>query len=92
MGKGRNGEKYKGKNEWFWNKLYSLQPLNVRNVLVFNYMILVWLIILFSNKKNLKILQFGIILSNEAIMLESFIQFFGMTCIYFFKFLPVSKN
>jgi hypothetical protein len=46
------GGKRRKKIEWFQNRLYSLQLLNVRNVLVFNYMILVWSIILFGNKNK----------------------------------------
>jgi hypothetical protein len=70
MGRREMGEKLRKKNEWFWNRLYSLQQLNMRIFLVFNYMILIWSIILFGNKKNLII---GIILSVETIVFENFI-------------------
>ncbi len=85
------GKKEENKIEWFRNKLYSLQQLNMRNVMVFNYMILVRSNILFGNK-NKNILQFGIILSTETIVFESSIQFFGMTDNFFFKLLKVFKN
>jgi len=37
-------------------------------------------------------LQFDIILSNEAIALESFIQIFGMSCTYFSEKSAIPKN
>jgi hypothetical protein len=40
---------------------------------------------MFGNKKYIYILQFGIILKNETIMLENFIQIFGMAGIYIFQ-------
>jgi hypothetical protein len=35
------------------------------------------------NSKNINILQFNIILYNKAIVLETFIQIFGMASMYF---------
>jgi hypothetical protein len=34
----------------------------------------------------------GPILNNKAIVLESFVQFFGMVTMYFSKFLTISKK
>ncbi len=45
---------------------------------------------MFSNKKNYN-LQLVIILNNEAIMLESFIQIFGMAGTYFSEILAIPK-
>jgi hypothetical protein len=42
--------------------------------------------------KNNNNLQFGIILNNEAIMLESFIQIFGIVDTHFPEFLEIPKN
>ncbi len=36
--------------------------------------------------KNNNNLQFDIIVNNEIIVLQSFIEFFGMACILYFKF------
>jgi hypothetical protein len=41
---------------------------------------------------NKNILQFSFILNNKAIVLESFIQIFGMVAMYFSKFLAISKR
>jgi hypothetical protein len=48
---------------------------------------------MFDNKNN-NILQFNIILNNEVVMLESFIQIFDMMGMYFSEFLTsiFSKN
>jgi hypothetical protein len=37
-------------------------------------------------------LHFDITLNNEVVVLESFIQFFGMACIYFSKKLAIPKS
>jgi hypothetical protein len=37
-------------------------------------------------------IQFNIILYDEATMLESFTQIFGMACTYFSKFSAIPKN
>ncbi len=50
----------------FWDRLYSLHQLNVRIFMVFEYIILVWLIILFGIK-NKNVFQFEIMLSTEAL-------------------------
>jgi hypothetical protein len=42
-----------------------------------------------KNKNNI---QFSIILCNEAIVLESFIQNFGMACAYFSEFSAILKK
>ncbi len=39
-----------------------------------------------------KKLQFNIILNNEVIVLENFIQFFGMASTQLFEFLKISKK
>jgi len=44
------------------------------------------------NNKNNNTLQFDIILSNEASVLESFIQIFGMSCTYFSEKSAILKN
>jgi hypothetical protein len=59
--------------------------------MVFKYIILVCLIISFRNK-NKNVSQCEIIVSTEALVLESFIQFYGMTGSYFSKLLPISKK
>ncbi len=42
--------------------------------------------------KNNNNLQFGIILNNEAIVLESFIQIFGMVGTHFSEYLEIPKK
>jgi hypothetical protein len=44
------------------------------------------------NSKNINILQFNIILYNKVIVLEIFIQIFGMANMYFPKFIIISKK
>jgi hypothetical protein len=44
------------------------------------------------SNKNKNNLQFSIILYNEAIVLESFIQNFGMACAYFSEFSAILKK
>jgi hypothetical protein len=41
---------------------------------------------------NKYVLQFGIILNNEAIMLENFIQIFGMAGIYIYSLIFNNSN
>jgi len=44
------------------------------------------------NSNNNNNLQFNIVLHNEAIVLESFIQICGMACTYFSKKLAIPKS
>jgi hypothetical protein len=46
---------------------------------------------LFSGSRNNNILQLGTILNNEASMLESFFQIFGMVGRYFSEILAIPK-
>jgi hypothetical protein len=45
-----------------------------------------------NNNNNNSNVQLEIILNNEDIVLESFINIFGMTCMYFSKKLAIPKN
>jgi hypothetical protein len=44
------------------------------------------------NNKSINILQFNIILYNKVIVLEIFIQIFGMASMYFPNFIIISKK
>jgi hypothetical protein len=70
-------------------KIFIQMELNFHtiNCRLFHHFIV---IIMHSNMEPSNIIfQFNIILSNEVIMLESFIQIFGMTSTFFKEFLSI---
>ncbi len=73
-----------------WRRLPIIPGL-VRQQGTFIIIIIIIISFTFGSKNN-NILQLRIILNNEASVLESFFQIFGMAGKYFSEFLAKSKN